>query len=416
VPACELRHPAGERSDLRPIEAVETRFLSRRMLAALGGYVLFAANFSAYRVFGDGTYYFDTMRGVFGEHVPAALAYQFGCDVWNAPFYLCARVLQALSGRRELFGFSLVEISITVASNAAVGVMVYVGWRLLRRLDLPAGPAVLLLTVFGTPLFYYATFQPSYAHAADALGMTLLAAVLLHLLEDAPRRGAVLALGALLGYLAVVRYADVALWPGILGGLAWQRRSRDAAIALGAALVTFGLIFALPALRGVRYGVPHTSPPAVVTLDVFAPLKLLFSLHRGLFTWTPLCLIAAVGMGLLIANDRRRPYFLSLAAAAVSLICAHALWGNWWDGGWSFSARYLTNLFPLYLIGFAAVARRWPRAAYAFGGLAAAWALYIGLNHVFGVPQTFGVADIAHARGPRAFFHLLVAYSRFHHL
>ena len=41
-----------------------------------------------------------------------------------------------------------------VASNAAVVLTLYLGWRILRELELPRGPAVLLLTLFGTPLFY----------------------------------------------------------------------------------------------------------------------------------------------------------------------------------------------------------------------------------------------------------------------
>ena len=39
----------------------------------------------------------------------------------------------------------------------------------LHRRGLPRGPAVLLLALFGTPLWFYGVLQPSYKHAADTL-------------------------------------------------------------------------------------------------------------------------------------------------------------------------------------------------------------------------------------------------------
>ena len=58
------------------------------------------------------------------------------------------------------------------AFTAAVVLTLYLGWRILRELDLPRGPAVLLLTLFGTPLFYYGALAPSYKHASDTLYAT----------------------------------------------------------------------------------------------------------------------------------------------------------------------------------------------------------------------------------------------------
>ena len=67
-----------------------------------------------------------------------------------------------------------------VASTAAVIAIFYVSWRLIRELGLPGGPGAILLTVFGSPLFYYAIFQPGLKHAFDTLLVSVLALLLLH--------------------------------------------------------------------------------------------------------------------------------------------------------------------------------------------------------------------------------------------
>ena len=67
--------------------------------------------------------------------------------------------------------------------------VLYLGWRILRELDLPRGPGLLLLVLFGTPLWYYVVVEPGYKHAADTLYFTG-AALLLLLAVPATRTGA----------------------------------------------------------------------------------------------------------------------------------------------------------------------------------------------------------------------------------
>ncbi len=62
----------------------------------------------------------------------------------------------------------------------------------------------------------------------------------------------------------------------------------------------------------------------------------------------------------------------------------HILWGAFWAGGFSFSQRFLTALFPLYLIGVAELVRRARLVAYAFLVATVAFALMVAFVHDVG--------------------------------
>src|SRR5207302_261061 len=68
-------------------------FISVRNGVALGLYLLFAVTFASFRVSNDGLVYYDFLRRLVGDRVPAGsgYAYQFGVAYFNAPFYLAAR-------------------------------------------------------------------------------------------------------------------------------------------------------------------------------------------------------------------------------------------------------------------------------------------------------------------------------------
>lgn len=416
------------------------RFWSRGMGLALALYGLFALTFASFRVANDGLVYYDFLRRFLGEDVaPAGYAYQFGVAFFNAPFYVAARAVDAAVGPATVLGAPLREVSIGVASNAALVLTLWLGWRLLRRLELPSGPAVLLLAVFGSPLFYYTAFQPSYKHAVDALALTAAAWLLLRALEG-PSTRVLVALGACLAVLVSLRYANVALVPGMLLPFALQREwgaVRRVAVAL---VVVGGVMFALPPARDIPFERrEETSATAVaprvlaaglgisdpcpdrpkyridwsqclrnklgVRFDLPAPARMLFSVRRGLFLWTPLTAFAAVGFLLLAsARPERRRFLLGLGVSAASLVAIHALWGDFWTNGFSFSQRFLAALFPVYLLGAAELVRRWRVGAVAVLTLCAAFSLYAGFNHFIGyrgISERDGLGEVVTTDGDR---------------
>lgn len=413
------------------------------MLVALALYGLFALTFASFAVSNDGLVYYEFLRRFLGETVPGAYAYQFGVAFFNAPFYLLGRVAEEALGVSSLLGAPTTETAIGVASNVALLLTLWLGWRMLRELELPAGPAVLLLAVLGTPLFYYTAFQPSYKHAGDALFVTLAAFLLLRVVAR-PERRLLVALGACLALVVVIRYANVALVPGFLLPLALRREWRAAATVLAAAAVAGAVLFALPALRGIPYdrapetqarpapveprprllasglGIPdpcRDTPVYVVDwsqclrnrlgirFDALAPVRMLVSERRGLFLWTPLTALATVGFVLLLRSRPRDRLFLGgLGAAAALLVANHFLWGDFWTNGFSFSQRFLTGLFPFFLLGTAELVRRWRGVAVAALALCCAFSLYVGFNHSIGyegISERDGLGDVLTTDGDR---------------
>jgi len=395
----------GVRSRAERAEGARERFLTWPRALAVGVFVLFAATFDEGKVHEDGLVYFDFLRRLFGADTPAA-AYQFGSAFWNAPFYL---VSQLVAVRGGLDRYHSGEIATAVASNAATVAILYLGWRLLRALDLPRGPAVLLLTLFGTPLYYYGALWVSYKHAADTLYATALLWFVYRSTQADARRRDYAAAGACLALLLATRYANVAFWFGVLVVLFVLGYRRAAAWTAGAAVVATGVLFLLPVVRHI----PYTSPPATTLaapfigegryalsapgfvhpvsrgmhFSVTAPLKMLFTLKRGLFVWTPLTAFATVGFVLLLRRlPSQRPFLAAAGVCAVALVAIHSLWGAGlaWAGGGSFSQRFLTALFPVFLLGTAEIVRRFGPPAIAVLTLCACFSLWIGLTQFNG--------------------------------
>ena len=78
----------------------------------------------------------------------------------------------------------------------------------------------------------------------------------------------------------------------------------------------------------------------------------LFSDNHGLFSWTPIVLVAVVGLLIMAYRDR-------VLGGALLLIFAVSWYANaaaadWWAGE-AFGARRFVSLFPIFTLGLAAV-------------------------------------------------------------
>jgi hypothetical protein len=387
-------------------------------------YALFALTFASFQVKGDAESYFNLLRRFFGERPDFSFAYQFGSDFWNWPFFLLGKGLGAIFGAEpKTFHVTFEEISITLAANVAFLVILWLGWRLLRELGLPHGPAILFTTTFGSPLFYYVVFEPGSKHAVDTLVILAALLVLLRVFRGAGDR-AIVGLGALAAVSLDVRWANIAFLAPLAVSL-WLVRRRAAVIAGVTAAMLAPALYAIPALRGVSYFVPSYFPESGQTsagvhpviggvsnplngFDPLIPLKMLFSIHRGLYVWTPLTAIATIGFVLAVMHEHepvRRRFLQTLLAASVSLLLVHAIWGQW-DGGFAFSTRFLTSLFPLFLIGIAELVRRVGVFLYAPLAICVAWSLLLAFVHVI------GYAGITQRDGANREIHMVMHNSR----
>ncbi len=397
------------------------RFLTPRMVASIAAYLLITASYLQARLTDDGPIYYDFMRRLVGEDVEA-YAYQFGVVFWNLPFYVLSRPIRLGNDNDWVDHVLIGAVGVAIASVAAVVVLFYVSWRLIRNLGLPGGPGAILLTVLGSPLFYYAIFQTGLKHAFDTLLVSVLALLLLHLsVHPATTRMAV-ALGLVVALLISVRYANIVLLAGVIYVFARRRAYTQGYIATVTAVVGATCILSLPLLLGIPYGLPPQEAAAAATqavepgtllapprpvllagssepvsvgggvdnlssfkIDFTAPAKMLFTLKRGLFVWTPLTFFGVVGFLLLLHRDRRhRTFLVGLGLSALALLLIHIVWGGFWAGGFSFSQRFLTALFPLFVIGIAellARTRMWIAPVLIACVL---WTWFLALHHYYG--------------------------------
>ena len=390
----------------------------REAIGAVAVFLVFSLNFGAYRVFGDGVDYYSFVQRLFADRSHGS-GYNFGTGLSNAPFYGAAKVAQALVGARAN---RLLPASITIASISYVLLAMALSVWLVRQMSLPRPWLAALLAVFGSPLWYYASFSPSYTHAADAAGFSLAAAALWQVFAHDDLRWRVAA-GAALGLEVTVRPFNLALVVGAFVALVAQRRVRDAiVVGLGAGATT-GVLLLVPLILGTS--LRRRADGGVVAGNhlVFSPLspfRMLFTEHRGLFIWTPATLLATLGIALLLRSHARfHPFVTTLTVMVVSLLASYAFFAVW-DGGWSFSARYLAAPLPFYALGLAqlfAARRRGLRARIApLVGAAVLWSVFLGMSHAFGAAQSDGAFGVARRHANSSFFSLAWSYSRVRHL
>ena len=229
---------------------------------------------------------------------------------------------------------------------------------------------------FGSSLIVYMYFNPSWSHAHSAFLVALFLWYWYRTREGRSLKQWV-ALGVISGLMLDVYYPNAILllvpmmeslegyWRG------WQETDRSEKLrgiflgnlAYGAAL----LIVFLPTLvtRKIIYGSAlKTGYYALETWHWTSPVlwKVLFASDHGLFSWTPILLLAVVGLFILWKrNPEIGKYFLVPTIAFYYLIASYESW----DGISSYGNRFFVSLTPIFIIGLAAFlesfARIWKR-------------------------------------------------------
>ena len=215
----------------------------------------------------------------------------------------------------------------------------------------------------GTFLYWYLVQAPTMAHAP---AFATAAFVLAWWLAPVPvgRSGRAdewraLAMGALIGLAALVRWSSallaiLLLWDlaGHVRGRRWRALARDAALWAAGFLVAFapqlvvwkflyGSFVTIPQGAGFVAGHP-------------AWAGVLFSPHHGLFAWSPLLYAGLFGMALWARRDAGR----ALIALAFLLALARLNAGVAdWSAGAAFGARRFDVALPFLGLGLAYAAR-----------------------------------------------------------
>jgi hypothetical protein len=207
---------------------------------------------------------------------------------------------------------------------------------------------------------YYSVVSPTYSHAASMLSVSgfWLAWIVTRDRHDLRRYALV---GALAGVAALMRWQDAML----IAVPAWDavRRWRDGVprtiARLAAAGAAGALAFVPQSIVWLRlYRHPLTIPQGSTFMHWTSPAlwQVLFSDNHGLFSWTPVLVLAIAGIFVLA----RRSPGVAVVIGAFLLVSwyVNAAAADWWAGE-AFGARRFVACFPVFVIGLAALFDRW---------------------------------------------------------
>jgi hypothetical protein len=387
---------------------------------ALAGFVwlLWVANFNDLRFGGiDADRPYSFLRRMFGE-TSEFFGYQFGLAFLWSPFYAVGKLLK-VAGLETVEGEPVGIATITLGTSLLVAVTCVLLLPVLRRLDLSSHEGlVLLAAVFGTPLFYYGSFKTGLSHVVDTLLVTVLV-VLVHRWSIAVRRSPWLAvaIGVVGGYAVSVRSFQGFVVLAIVLGLAFYRDYRAAATSALVAAVTFLAFASVPLLLGVdslTSGYDSNTNEAVSRTFELSPdtlARMLFSRY-GLFVWTPVTLLGLIGFGMLLRQRRDvRPFLVLTTAIGLAILLPYVFVPFFTPG---YSQRYLTQLFPIVVLGLAALVESRARVAVPVVIAAVVWSVSLAFygeegleytDHAFGFPRRVVSGEITPSEYAHAVFH-----------
>ena len=272
-----------------------------------------------------------------------------------APSFLQAHgvllLLRALGSDISTDGYSL---AYRVACALATACYAFCGLLVARRAAArwagpPAATVALIVLWLGSSLPVYTYLLPFYSHAPASFAVALFIGFWASR-RPLVRAGDWVLWGALAGLMFAVEPLASAL---VSIAVAEWFRSRRSRAPQGAAFVGGCLLGALPhfAVKWALFG----SPLRIGTLTPYfwnAPRlgAVGFAAEHGLFAWTPVLLLAVIGLIWLGRRDPEAgaPLLIGVAAYYYAVACSQS-----WHGMSSFGNRHFVPLTPIFLIGLA---------------------------------------------------------------
>jgi hypothetical protein len=259
---------------------------------------------------------------------------------------------------------------------------------LLRRHTSSISLLAACAVTFGTSVFHFAAYDGSYSHVYSFFLFALLLAA-----ADAYRTRSTVSTEPLLvqaaGFGAILGLIALARVPNVIGGI-----------------IPFALIAErFLRTKNTRTFVLEIASLGAVALVIFAPqiaywhaitghlflnsyqhesfdwlhpqiANFLFSIRRGVFFWTPILLIAVIGLPRFLKSEK-----VLAAAVLIVLILEVYICSSWWSWyfGMSFGVRPITDMMPLIALPMA-YGLEWLRAKTGRAATDSAVSLLIALN------------------------------------
>jgi hypothetical protein len=304
-----------------------------------------------------------------------------------APFFAIGHAAAALTGA-PTDGFSQPYISAVAVGSAIYGGMaLLLTWAICRR-AVGAGGLATALVWLGTPLVFYMYVAPGFSHAGSAFAVSLFLWIWL-LVRERWTPGGAAALGAAAALMAMVREQDAFLVVGpAIDFVRWAAGSRPGGRPLRAGRATPGraaavaltgmgtaVLIYLPQLLAYAALNGHPGPTREVSrkMSWSSPhaFGVLWSPEHGLFFWTPLALVAVLGLLWLAAggvtkgrSDARWIATVALVMFAVQVYVSGSV--ESWTVAGSFGQRRFVGITPILALGLSA----WVVSIRAAGGRA----------------------------------------------
>ena len=303
------------------------------------------------------------------HHGPRAyvIKYPLGVALLESPFFVVAQGVGKIAGYKSVYAWPY-------QAAAAVSAAFYFGlggmcvWILLRRQFAPPISLVaLLLTVFGTNLLHYATYDAAFSHVYSFFLVAALLVVSGDLYHASARRW--LGFGLLAGLTVVTRptngiFVLFALADWVMTAGSWRealRRLRHRWQITGAAVLLAAAPVGLQFLYW-RVATGHWFYYTYINegFNFFGPagLRVLFGFEKGWFVYAPLVGLATFGW--VVARRHLAPDARVVLPFVLLNLWIISSWHDWGYGG-AFSMRPLVESSPLVALGVAgALWRAWP--------------------------------------------------------
>ena len=299
-----------------------------------------------------------------------------GSAILWAPFFLAgdgtARLLHALGTSTAADGYSRPYIwAVSLGSAIYAGIALLLTYLLASAITSRRAAVWASLVIWlGTPALFYSHLAPTYAHATSWFAAALFLTVWFRT-RDRRFWRAWVALGLIGGLVAMVREQDAVflLVPAVdellrlIPGLrhpdsAWVR-DLGRTVAGGMLMGCCAIVAFTPQLLVYHALNGKFRPSSEVSdkLQWAAPnaLRVLFDPGHGLFFWTPILLLAVVGLGLLIQRDPRLG--IALATGFILTWYLNGAFQTWTTAG-AFGARRFIVCSPIFAVGLAEIIRR----------------------------------------------------------
>lgn len=291
-----------------------------------------------------------------------------GLSFLYTPFFFTAHLLAPVFGEAR-DGFSAIY-QFFLAMSALFYVII--GLIFLRRILLkyfsPVTTAVTLIMIgLGTNLFFYTAHEGTMSHSYSFALITIFLYLVIRWYET-PRTKTALWIGLLYGLIVLVRPSNIIagtllLFWGVDGWKSLQHRARFLAKRYPQ-LILMVLMFLIPWIPQLIYWKAITGSflfnsygPSGSTFYFGSPhiFQLLFSFRKGWYIYTPVMLVATVGIWFLGRQCKAGVWPVSLYL--VLQIYLLASWWSWWTGG-SFGLRSFIDLYGIMALPLAAVVER----------------------------------------------------------